>query len=359
MNNPIEQYKPQTTALSTMQQSTAPALVETASTAAASQAKAMVEARYVIALQRPRDWAQVRYELLNECKRPAFANNKSAWYVKPIGNGVEGLGIRFVEVAMRCMRNVLPESMMIYEDEIKEIHRVSVTDLEANVTYTQDVRVQKTVERSKPSSDGSYISQRTNSQGKVTYTVLGTEDDILNKRSAQISKAMRTLGLRIIPGDLQDEAEAIIKQVRLNQAASDPKAEAKKVMDAFASLNVSPAMLAEYLDHDIDICSPAEIVQLRGIFGAIKDGEATWQSVMDNREQNKPQTKKPQAKKTEQKAEENKSASGISATDIELALTSSQNLDDLNEAADLIRTIPEDQRAELNALYDQLATKLQ
>lgn len=259
------------------------AVVETASTAVAAQSKAMVEARYIMAMQRPRNWDQVRQDIVNECKRPSFAHNKSAYYRKPIGKGVEGLGIRFVEVALRCMTNILVETTMIFEDDAKEVHRVSVTDLESNLTYPLDVRVSKTVERSKPMDDGSYISVRKNSYGSLTYTVQANDDDLLNKRAAQISKAIRTLGLRIIPGDLQDEAEAIIKAVRLDEAANDPAAERKRIADAFADIGVKAAELTAYLGHALDTCSPHELVDLRGIYGAIKDGEATWKSVMENK----------------------------------------------------------------------------
>ncbi len=259
------------------------ALVETASTAVAAQAKAMVEARYIMAMQRPRDWDQVRQTLLRECRRPSFAHNKSAYYRKPIGQGVEGLGIRFVEVALRCMTNVLVETTMIFEDESKEVHRVSVTDLESNVTYPLDVRVSKTVERSKPMDDGSFITVRKNSYGKNVYTVPANDDDLLNKRAALISKAIRTLGLRIIPGDMQDEAEDIIKSVRMDEAARDPDAERKKIADAFAGIGVKAADLVAYLGHSLDSCSPPELVDLRGIYGAIKDGEATWKTVMENK----------------------------------------------------------------------------
>ncbi|HWK69992.1 MAG TPA: hypothetical protein VNS29_04040 [Burkholderiaceae bacterium] len=258
------------------------AVVETASTAIAAQSKAMVESRYIMAMRNPRNWDAVRQDLIKECRRPSFANNKSAYYIKPIGNGVEGLGIRFVEVALRCMKNVLVETTMIFEDEIKEVHRVSVTDLEANITYPLDVRVSKTVERSRPNSDGSYISVRKNSYNKDVYTVLGTDDDILNKRGALISKAIRTIGLRIIPGDLCDEAEDIIKRIRLDEAAKDPDAERRKIVDAFSDIGVTATDLTGYLGHDLGKCSPAEIVKLRGIYGAIKDGEATWQTVMHN-----------------------------------------------------------------------------
>ena len=256
---------------------------ETASSAIAAQAKAMVESRYVMALKNPRNMDQVRQDLLKECRRPSFANNKSAWYVKPIGKGVEGLGIRFVEVALRCMRNVLCESIMVYTDDEREIHRVIVTDLENNNTWPMDVAVSKTVERSKPSDDGSYISARKNSYGKMTYTVPANDDDLLNKRLALISKAMRTAGLRIIPGDLQDEAEEIIKAIRLDEAAKDPDAERKKIADAFASLSVKAVDLEEYLGHALDGCTPTELVDLRGLYGALKDGEATWQTVMENK----------------------------------------------------------------------------
>lgn len=256
---------------------------ETASSYVAAQAKAVVEARYIMALRRPRQWDQVRQDLLKECRRPSFANNKSAFYRKPIGDGVEGLGIRFVEVALRCMTNVLVETSMIFEDEGKEIHRVSVTDLESNLTYPLDVRVTKTVERSKPSDDGTYISVRKNSYNRNVYTVPATDDDLLNKRAAQISKAIRTLGLRIIPGDLQDEAEEIIKSIRMDEAARDPDTERKRIADAFGEIGVRAADLAEYLGHSLDTCSPAELVNLRGIYGAIRDGESSWKSVMDHR----------------------------------------------------------------------------
>ena len=259
------------------------AIVETASSAVAAQAKAMVESRYIMAMRNPRIWDQVRQDLLAECKRPAFANNKSAYYRKPIGQGVEGLGIRFVELALRSMRNVLIETSMVFEDETKEVHRVSVTDLESNITYPLDVRVSKTVERSKPMDDGGYISVRKNSYNKDVYTVPANDDDLLNKRGALISKAVRTLGLRIIPGDLQDEAEEIIKRVRLQEAAADPAAARKRIVDAFGEIGVKASDLVAYLGHDIDQCSPPELVDLRGIYGAIKDGEATWKTVMENR----------------------------------------------------------------------------
>lgn len=248
----------------------------------AAQSKAAVEARYVMALRQPRTWDVVRQKIIAECRRPGFANNKSVYYVKPIGDGAEGLGIRFAEAAIRCATNILIESAMMYEDPEKEIHRVTVTDLESNSTYWLDVRVSKYIERRKVEEGQQVFSVRKNSQGYKVYTVLGTEDDLLNKRGAAISKAIRTLTLRLIPGDIQDEAEAVIKEIRLAKATKDPTAERKAIADGFFDVGVPADELIDFLGHSLDTCSPPELVKLRGICGAIKDGEASWAQVVEN-----------------------------------------------------------------------------
>lgn len=313
--------------------------IESAATAVASQAKAMVESRYVMAMRNPRNWDQVRTDLIRECRRPSFAHNKSAYYIKPIGQGVEGLGIRFVEVALRCMKNVLVETSMIFEDEAKEVHRVSVTDLEANITYPLDVRVSKTVERSKPEADGSFLSVRKNSKGYNVYTLIGTDDDILNKRGALISKAIRTIGLRIIPGDLCDEAEDIIKSIRLNEAAKDPDAERKKIVDAFSEIGVMATDLTAYLGHSIAQCSPPEIVTLRGIYGAIRDGEASWQSVMQNKAEQAPAKTLPAC--TPESFEKNK------ATWEKVIRTNKKSVNDLIATIQTKELLTDEQRMEI------------
>lgn len=268
-----------------MQQPQAMVQIETASNVLAAQAKAQIEARYMVAMSRPRDWDRVRQDLKKECSRPSFANNTSTYYKKPVGGGsVTGLGIRFAEVAIRCMTNVLVETTMIFEDEQKEIHRVSVTDLESNTTYPQDVKINKTVERQN-SAGREIVSERINSQNKKVFVVVATEDEMLNKRNSAISKAIRNSALRIIPGDLQDEMEQLILQVRQTGLREDPELYKKQIIDSFANIGVTVANLSAYLGCPVAQCSPAQIEDLRLVFGAIKTGETTWQAVMANREE--------------------------------------------------------------------------
>ena len=272
--------------LSTMNQNTLLPQAETAANVLAAQAKAQVEARYMMAMHRPRNWDAVRQELLKECKRPAFADNTSTYYKKPVGNGqsVTGLGIRFVEVAIRCMTNILVETTMIFEDENKEIHRVSVTDLESNTTYPQDIKINKTVER-KNTAGRTVISERLNSQNQKVFEVVATEDEMLNKRNSAISKAIRNAGLRIIPGDLQDEAELLILGTRQSGIKEDPEKYRKQIVDTFGTIGVKAQNLSDFIGCPLDQCSPTQIDELRSIFGAIKNGETTWQAVVAEKDE--------------------------------------------------------------------------
>lgn len=255
---------------------------ETATAAMTAQAKASVEARFVLALQRPRDIDNVRTLLLKECRRPGFA--QVARYSKPVGGQrIEGPSIRFAEAALRLMGNVLPETSVIYDDNNKRITRVSVTDLETNLTYSSDVTVEKTVERKQLKAGQVPLGSRRNSYGDMVYLLPATEDDIANKVNASVSKALRGHALRILPGDILEEAMQKCIETLQSEAAADPDREKKKIIDAFSSLRVLPSHLAEYLGHAIDMSSPAELVELRALYQAIKDGETTWVAAVEQK----------------------------------------------------------------------------
>jgi hypothetical protein len=251
---------------------------ETAVSAVAAQVVASVQARYTVAIARPRNLDQVRVSLLNECRRPGFA--RVAIYNKPIGQGVTGPSIRFAEAALRCLGNVLPEVITVFDDADKRIVRVSVTDLEGNVTYSKDVTVTKTVERANAKGQ-EVVGQRVNSRGSTVYIVRASDDDCLNKENALVSKALRTVALRLIPGDILDEALDTVEETLRSKAAEDPAGERKRMVDAFASIGVNPTMLVAHLRHPLEQITPAELSKLRGVYLAIKDGEATWVDVTE------------------------------------------------------------------------------
>jgi hypothetical protein len=278
-NNPAGTYSPHSLA-KTEPQGLA-ATNETASSVLAAQAKALVSARYEIAIRQPRNLDLVRQKLLLECERPSFA--AVAIYRKPVGKGIEGPSIRFAEAALQVMGNLAIETPAIYDDAEKRILRVIVADIETNVTHSKDVTVQKTVERRSVQDGDTVLRSRKNKEGHTVYIRLATDDEILNTENAIVSKALRTTGLRLIPGWLIDECMAVVRTTRARGDAENPDAAKNKLFDAFRAVGVTAEAVCEWLRHPADAIQPAEMEELRGIYTAIKDGDTTWIEVMDAR----------------------------------------------------------------------------
>ena len=255
---------------------------ETMATVLAARAKAEVEARYIVAMNRPRNWDIVRQRLLNACERPGFAGSATekvwgaAWYLKPIGSGVEGFSIRFAEECIRCMGNLDARSQVIWESDTERLVQVDVVDLESNISIPTTIPIKKTVERKYMKKGQKAMSTRLNSYGDPVYLLEATEDEVMQKQNAAISKAIRNAVLRLVPGDIQAECRERILQIRSGDAARDPEGYKRKIIDSFALIGVKAADLRWYLDHDLDSCSPSELEALRDLYSEIKDGKTNW-----------------------------------------------------------------------------------
>lgn len=252
-----------------------------ATEALVAKARADTEARWIMAMRRPRNLDDVRQDILKECRRPGFAD--VAIYSVPRGeNKIEGLSIRFAEVAARCMGNLQPEVVTIYDDETTRIVRVTVTDYESNVTWSKDLSIKKTVERKFLKKGQRSYGERENSYGQRVYIVDATDDDVNTKEAAMVSKAVRTLILRIIPGHLQDEAFAICAKIAKDKDAKDPDAARIGMLDSFAGIGVKPSEIEEYLGHTTERMAPVEVDSLRRLFAAIRDGETSWREALEH-----------------------------------------------------------------------------
>lgn len=264
-----------------------------ATEALVAKARASVEARVIAAKRWPRHMAEARQTIRTECQRPAFA--QVAMYARPVGKKqnertqqwedvyAEGLSIRAAEMMMRAMGNMEASSETIYDDATMRLVRVVVVDYETNATWQKDLSIPKTVERRKLKKGQRAIGERLNSYGDRVFIVEATEDEVAVREAALISKASRTGILRLVPGDLQDEAKAMIRSTIRKADAQDPAAARNRVFDAFAALGVRPTALEEYLGHPVDSMSPAEREHLLLLHGAIKEGETTWADALAER----------------------------------------------------------------------------
>lgn len=264
-----------------------------AAVAAAETAKARIQAAYIMAMHKPRNADQARDRILHACRRPGFAERVE--YSKPVGGrAIRGPSIRFAEVALREWQNVLVETQTVYEDAYVRRVKVFVTDLETNATYSKEIQIQKTVER-RNAGDREVLGRRTNTHGDTVYIVQATEDEIMNKEAAQVSKIIRNEGLRLIPQDIIDEALETARQTLRAKDAKDPDAAKKALLDAFSQIGVRPVDIEKYLGHRTDAITQAEIQDLRTIYRAIRDGEARWQDYVQAETDNTPSPALPEA----------------------------------------------------------------
>ena len=111
--------------------------------------------------------------------------------------------------------------------------------------------------------------------GVVVYLVAATEDETRTRRLQLSLRLFRNCGLRLIPSDILVEAESEIEKT-LTSGGTDVKAAIKKVIDAFASLNIGPAELNKFLGHAVETVSVKRAAPAcEPSTSAIKDGESS------------------------------------------------------------------------------------
>ena len=263
---------------------------EVATAAAVAAARAEHEGRIVVAQKSRRDEDQATQDIMRMCKKPAFAG--LARYQRPQGKRknpetgqlepffIEGLSIRFVEMALQYWGNMFAISRITYEDNERAMLNVTVSDLQRNSTYSTDAMVEKLVERREVKTGRTVLGMRENSYGDKVYLVRATPEEFRNVIGAERSKLIRDNGLRLLPRDVQDEARALIEKTVNDETAKDPDGMKKKVLGQFAVLGVSASMLKEYLEQPIETLSIKGLQELAVLHTGLKDGEFSWADVM-------------------------------------------------------------------------------
>ena len=241
-------------------------------TVLSAREKARVEARFILANKFPRDWDSIRVQLLKACRRRGFAGRKgqkdpmSAWYQMPWNDNAEGFSIRFAEECLCLIPHFDVSTIIISDDEKSRTIEIGVADFEKNTQITISEVLEKTKERKTLKKGEKPIGTRINSAGEKNYILPADEADMLQKQNRATSKAMRNSILRLIPSYILAECRDLILKIRNgNMNSKDPDAYKKQIIDGFVDLGVHPDELKEYLGHDIDRSSPAEMEDLRAI----------------------------------------------------------------------------------------------
>lgn len=257
---------------------------ELATSSQTASAIAEIQTAYVMAVQRPRDIDRARLRILDHCKRYRFA--EPARWIRKVGkdkqgNDVwkEGLSIRAAEALQCAFGNMRSQTIVIYEDDDKRIILVSAVDLETNSHRSKQAIITKTIER-KWAKGRDVIGERINSEGDKVFLVKAYDNEVDQKTGMAAGKLLRDCILPLIPADIRDEMLDAILDTISKDAEVDPLTARKRLVDGFLALGVTPEQIKEFLHHAIDTVTTQEIVQLRGMYEAIKHGEARWEDFL-------------------------------------------------------------------------------
>lgn len=218
-----------------------------------------IKGKMFLARQFPRDPDWALEAALKECGRKELA--EVAQYEYPKGDTVvKGPSIRLVEVLARHWSNITSGVDEIDSKDGETTIKAYAWDLETNVSdsKTFTVRHERTVGKG---------------QNRTTKR-LTDERDIYEMVANKGARRKRACLLAVLPGWYVDAAVAACEET-LKASLTDGKSMEEvisSVVDAFAEFNISPQQIQDKLGKEIDKLSKNDVVKLRHLYSAIKDG---------------------------------------------------------------------------------------
>lgn len=223
-----------------------------------------IKGKMFLARQFPRDPEQSLQNVLMECQRPKLA--EAAQYEYPKGDSVvTGPSIRLVEVLARHWGNIDSGVAEIDTHSDHTVVKAYAWDLENNVSDEKTFAVQHV---------------RTTKRGSYKLT---DERDIYEMVANKAARRKRSCLLAVMPGWYVEAALDACNETLRNSVANGKTIEEVReaVVTAFAEIGVSPDNIAAKLSRPIDKLDPNDIVKLRHLYAAIKDGFVKAQDAFD------------------------------------------------------------------------------
>ncbi len=238
---------------------------ELAPTRSAAAEQFEIQSAIVLARRFPRNEDQAFALLMKACSRTSFA--EAAEYSFPRGGStVSGPSVNLAREAARVWGNIRYGLTILRDDEETRQIEGWAWDLETNTKVTAQDDFRKVIQRKK--------------KGGGTEWVKPDERDLRELTNRRGAILVRNCILQLLPRDLIEDAQGKAGETLKTKAEQDPEGAKKKLILAFADLNVTPEMLEKYLGHPLAQCSPAEIANLRKVYASIKDGNSTWEEYL-------------------------------------------------------------------------------
>jgi hypothetical protein len=278
------------------------AAVDVATATQVAHAQAAVQARYVMAIQRPRSEDNFRAKLMTLVKDPEFA--ALCEYARPVGKEKNAQGrwvekvakgptIHLLRTALRLFGNNSSEPAVITETPDLRIGAVTISDYETNFhvvrTFTIEKRIEKRGYQNRqtgtvdPPPGREILGTRITTEGEEVYIVRMNLDELRKEELRQTALAKRAAAEEFLPRHIIRAALLQAVKTTHDADAKDPQGAKNKLIDAFAELRVMAVDLEQYLGHTLERLTSDELSELRGVWTRISNEEATWEECIRER----------------------------------------------------------------------------
>lgn len=220
-----------------------------------TRASSEVQAALVIAQRFHRDEIAAEQRILTACQRYSLA--KQSAYAYPKGKAlVTGPSIRMAETLARHWGNLKFGFTEVEGDAEYSIVEAYCWDMEANVIQSRTFRVEHTI---------------STKQGMKKIT---DPRERYENFANQGARRLRACILASIPGEIVEGAmKKCQATLEKGEGAAPLVDQIKDMVGAFADIGVAKEMLEKRVGHEISLCTPSEMVNLRAIYSSIKDNQ--------------------------------------------------------------------------------------
>ncbi len=240
------------------------------SAAIAAQAREVgeIQAGMVVAMRHPRLEAECFSKIVEVCKRPKFAAAARFEYPRG-GSMVSGPSVNFAREAARIWGNFRYGANVIDADEFNYTIEGWAYDLETNVRVSVQSRFRRLIfKRARAATKWE--------PAKPAGEYEPNEREALELVNRNGAKAVRNAILQLLPADLVDDAMVAVAETVVNGAGgADRGLQRRQLVHAFRSLHgIDQERLEARQGIPLDNWSAEDILELSGIFTAIKEGQA-------------------------------------------------------------------------------------
>ena len=242
--NFLEQFKPNTPQVNSQTQQMV------------SRQTQEVQGAIFMAKQFPRDEYAAIQKIERMCERMNLA--EQATYSYPRGGAqVTGPSIRLAEAIAQAWGNIDCGVIELESKNGASEMMAYAWDLETNTRVTKMFKVKHV---------------RDTKKGQQT---LSDSRDIYEATANFGARRLRACVLAVIPGDVVERAVEACKDTVINKDKTPVDQQIKNLEKAFKEFKVTREQLEEYAGFNLSKFGKEEIFQLRGVYKAIKDGNAT------------------------------------------------------------------------------------